>query len=196
MKKTSIVFIFLAVPFISMAQLSLFNLNYSMSVPLGETSDYIGNTSFRGASFEGRAFLNDNISVGGYIGWNVFDETKHNADYSGQGVDVHGTQFRFLNLLPIQVIGHYYLGGDFEKITPYVGLGAGTTHSLQRVEIGLVAFENNNWHLSFSPEVGVYIPINYNVGFNVSARYDYAVKSNDYTYSNLTFNIGFSFLDY
>lgn len=196
MKKISIILILIAVPFISMAQLSMFNLNYSMAVPMSETSDYIGNTSFRGVSFEGRAFLNDNISVGGYIGWNVFDETKHNANFSGNGVDVHGTQFRFLNVLPIQVIGHYYIGGEFDRITPYVGLGVGTTHSLQRVEIGLVAFENNNWHLGFSPEVGVYIPVNYNLGFNVTARYDYAVESNSSTYSNLTINVGLSFLDF
>jgi len=196
MKKLSILFIMLVVPYLSMAQLSLFNLNYSMAVPLGSTSDYVGKTSFRGASFEGRAFVNDNLSVGGYIGWNVFNETKFNADYSGKGVDVSGTQFRFLNILPIQVTGHYYLGGNFETITPYFGLGIGGTRSLQRVEIGLVAFENNNWHLGLSPELGVYIPLSYNVGFNLSARYDYAVKSNDSTYSNLTINIGFSFIDY
>jgi len=195
MKRISIILIFAAVPFISEAQLSMFNINYSMSVPLGETSDFIGNTSFRGASFEGRAFVQDNLSVGGYIGWTVFNETKDGADYSADGVDVHGTQFRFLNVLPIQVVTHYYFG-TFEGVTPYAGIGVGTTHSLQRVEIGLVAFENNNWHLGLSPELGVYIPLNYNVGVNIGARYDYAVKSNDSTYSNLTFNIGFSFLDY
>ncbi len=195
MKKISILLILAALPFVTMAQLSMFNINYSMSVPLGETSDYIGKTSFRGASFEGRSFVQDNLSVGGYIGWNVFNETKYDADYSGNGVDVHGTQFRYLNILPLQVITHYYFG-TFEGVTPYAGIGVGATHSLQRVEIGFVAFENNNWHLGLSPEVGIYIPINYNVGFNISARYDYAVKSNNSSYSNLTFNIGFSFLDY
>ena len=195
MKKIFVIAAIILLPYLSNAQLSMFNINYSMSVPMGDSKEFIESTSFRGASFEGRAFIVDNFSVGGYIGWNVFDEVIRDAIYDGNGLDLHGTQFRFLNVIPMQVISHFYFG-NFEGVTPYAGVGVGTTRSLQRSEIGLVAFSNNNWHLSFAPEVGVYIPVNYNVGLNVSARYDYAVKSNDSTYSNLTFNVGFTFLDY
>jgi len=195
MKNIFVIAALILLPYLSNAQLSMFNVNYSIAVPTGESREYIEETSFRGVSFEGRAFIVDNFSVGGYIGWNVFNEVIPDADYSGNGVDLHGTQYRFLNMMPMQVISHFYFG-NFEGVTPYAGAGIGATRSLQRTEIGLVAFSNNNWHLGLSPEVGVYIPINYNVGLNVSARYDYAVKSNNSTYSNLTFNIGFTFLDY
>ncbi len=195
MKRIFIIAIVIAFPFISNAQSSLFNINYSIALPMGVSQDFIGNTSFSGASFEGRSFINDNISVGGYIGWNLFTETKNKQDYSGTGIDINGTQYRYLNMIPMQVVAHYYLK-NFESVNPYIGLGAGATRSLQRTEIGLIAISNNDWHLGLSPEIGVYIPINFNVGLNVSARYDYAVKSNDTIHSNLTFNIGLSFLEY
>lgn len=195
MKKILLVAIVVFVPFLSNAQQSLFNINYSIGLPMGSSSDYIGETSFRGMSFEGRAFMTDNLSVGGYIGWNVFNETLRDKDYAGDGVDVHGTQYRYLNTLPMQVTAHYYLK-NFEGVNPYIGIGVGATRTLQTTEIGLVSFANDNWHLGLSPEIGVYIPVNFNVGINVSARYDYAVKSNDTIHSNLTFNIGLSFLDY
>lgn len=195
MKRTFLIIIFALIGFTVQAQQSMFNLNYSMAVPMGDSKDFVGNSSFRGGTFEGRGFINDQLSVGGYLGWNIFNETRVGEEYSGPGLDVKGTQYRFLNMIPMQVTTHYYLG-DFEGVTAYGGIGVGATRSLQRTEIGLIAVTNNNWHLGISPEIGVYIPLNFNVGFNVSARYDHAVKSNDYTYSNLTFNIGFSFLDY
>jgi len=195
MKKIILLTLIVVMPLMVQAQQTLFNLNYSIGLPLGDSKDYIGAASFRGVSFEGRNFINDNLSIGGYLGWNVFNEVQRNANFSDNGIDINGTQYRFLNVLPIQVITHFYLN-NFEGINPYAGIGLGATRSWQRTEIGLVAFENNNWHLGISPEIGVYIPINFNLGMNISARYDYAMKSNDSTYSNLTFNIGFSFLDY
>jgi len=182
-------------PVTLMAQQSMFNINWDISFPVGETSDYISNTSFRGVSFEGRGFVGDQFSVGGWISWDVFKEKKSNETYNGDGVSVTGTQVRYLNMMPILLTGHYYLG-TLDTATPYFGLGLGAIRSLQRTEIGLVAFQNDNWHLGLAPEIGIFIPANYNMGFNLAVKYQYAAKSNDSSYSYVSVILGFSFLDY
>ena len=50
------------------------SVNYTMGIPLGSTSDYIGQASFRGASFEFGRFMNDDLSVGFLLSWSVFYE--------------------------------------------------------------------------------------------------------------------------
>ena len=57
----------------AMAQ-SMFSITYDMSLPMGETSDYVGQFSARGFGFEGRSFLSDNTAIGGSFGWHVFYE--------------------------------------------------------------------------------------------------------------------------
>lgn len=196
MKKT-IYILALACGFSSIAlgQQSLWTLNYEISVPTGDTRDYISKTSFRGASFEGRGFVSDVVSVGGWISWEVFKERLDGATFQGNGVDVTGTQVRYLNMMPVLVTSHYYFG-DFSGVTPYAGGGVGAYRSLQRTEIGLVALSNDNWHVGFAPEVGVFLPVNYSSGVNLSVKYNYAAESNGSSYSYVSFNIGIAWLDF
>ncbi len=182
-------------PAAAFTQSSMFTVNWDVSFPTGTTSDYINNTSFRGVSFEGMKFINDNIAIGGMIGWEVFKEKKNDETWEGNGVTVTGTQVRYLNMLPLLVVGRYFLKG-LDEVAPYIGLGLGTHRSLQRTEIGHVAFENNNWHLGFAPEVGIFIPMNFNMGLNLAAKYQYAVESSKSQYSYFNLAIGFSFLYY
>jgi hypothetical protein len=46
---------------------SLFSVSYDIGLPMGNTSDYIGNPSFRGCGIEARAFINDNLTYGRII---------------------------------------------------------------------------------------------------------------------------------
>lgn len=46
---------------------------YQVSLPTGETKDFIDNTSWFGFGLEGRQFINENASVGMYVGWNKFE---------------------------------------------------------------------------------------------------------------------------
>ncbi len=190
-----ILVVVLMLPAAAWAQSSMFTVNWDVSFPTGDTKNYISNTSFRGASFEGMKFINDNVAIGGVFGWEVFKEKESNITWEGNGVTVTGTQVRYLNMLPLLVVSRYYLKG-LDEVAPYVGLGIGTYNSLQRTEIGLVAFVNNNWHLGFAPEAGIFIPMNFNMGMNLAAKYQYAVKSNNSQYSYFTLTVGFGFLDY
>ena len=194
MKKLSLTLIAALCSYSAFSQLSLWNFNYQVSVPLGETSDFIGKSSFRGAAVEGRGMITDNISLGGWFSWEVFYEKLDKATYSREGIDINGVQVRYLNVIPLLVNGHYYFG-DFSSVTPYAGLGTGAYKIEERREMGLVAVVENNWHFGFTPEFGAYIPVSPDMGLNVSARYNYALKSKDtINYSYLSLNLGLAFL--
>ncbi len=82
-------------------------VDYAISVPTGDTKEYIDKTSFRGISLDIRKFLGgeNKVSVGGRVAWHVFDSGAisqtipiRTDDLNG---DVSGTQFRYINSFPM-----------------------------------------------------------------------------------------------
>ena len=49
--------------------------SYQISVPQGDTKEYIDKTSYRGVGFDIRKFVggNERLSVGGGVTWTVYD---------------------------------------------------------------------------------------------------------------------------
>ena len=98
----------LGIVFTSLAQTSLFTISYSNALPLGKTSDYIEKYSWRGISIEQRYFIERDLSVGFYIGWNVLNQKLVNYEEDfGNGV-LYGTQYRYINTWPILAVVHYH----------------------------------------------------------------------------------------
>lgn len=186
----------------SFAQRSFWSFNYPISFALGEQQDFIGKTSFRGFGIDGRGFLNNNISIGGHWSWEVFNEIKrdlppipinvsNDANIKGE---ISGVQYRFLNVMPILVNAHYYMGSD-GAVRPYVGLGIGTSYVDERTDIGLVSIQTKTWRFALQPEAGVMIPFGLTgVGANVAARFRYAAKAGDslpISFFSLSVGLGF-----
>ena len=88
------------------AQSSIWAFTYDVGVPMGETSDYIDNASWRGFTVQGRSFINPNFSIGGSFSWQVFnsrtDETV-NFSFQPEGADkpingtLSGEQLRYID---------------------------------------------------------------------------------------------------
>lgn len=177
------------------AQSSVFNLTYNMSFPAGEFQNYISRGSFRGFGFEGRGFVSDDFSVGGLFSWAVFNEKTSRLE-QGNGIDVSGVQFRYVNAYPLAANFHYWLGEPFGSRI-YFGAGLGAYKINQRTEIGLIALTNDNWHFGFYPEIGTMIPVGTgNTGINVGLKYHYAVSnSNADAYGWISLDIGFAFIN-
>ncbi|HHL52185.1 MAG TPA: hypothetical protein ENJ39_02310 [Flammeovirgaceae bacterium] len=185
-------------------QRSLWSFNYLMSFGVGEQADYIGKGSFRGFGIDGRGFLQDNLSIGGTVSWEVFHEIFRNLPPQPFEIndpnttikgDITGVQYRYINTIPIMVNAHYYLGSD-GAVRPYFGLGIGTNYTERRTEIGLTAFQSNTWRFAVQPEVGIYVPFGLSsTGLNVTARFRYAPKtSNDsLPISFFSLGVGFAF---
>ncbi|UCH65180.1 MAG: outer membrane beta-barrel protein [Ignavibacterium sp.] len=194
----------------SVSAQSFGSITYNAAVPQDNLRDFVDSESWRGFGVEGRWFQSSNLSFGLSFGWNVFDQ-RTNTPIQIQGSDivdgenseniratVTGTQIRYVNSFPIMATGHFYIGKKRETIRIYGGAGVGTYHIKQRLEIGLVAFEENNWHFGIAPEAGLLLRFSRDVTMIFNIKYNYAFSSgktvsgedNDVAYWG--FNIGFA----
>ena len=179
---------------------SFWAFNWDMSKGSGDTGDFIGNFNFRGASLDGRYFVNDNISVGGHLGWNTLYEKLTDLppieiEKDGISGDISGTQRHYLNVFPVLATSHYYF--DSGNVKPYIGIGLGGVWVEQRNEIGLTAFKSDSFGFGVQPEVGVFIPIGLNsTGINLAMKYLYGTSAGDLdSLGMFNFSIGFAFMN-
>jgi len=173
----------------------VWNFDWNIAVPLGETKDFISPTSVRGFSIDGRGFVTDAITIGGFVGWNTFYEGKgfETNDVGNTGA-VHGYKRRYINALPIMVNTHYYFAQS--TVMPYAGIGLGTMYVEDRDFMGIYYVQNEAWHFALAPELGIVVPFGGgNTGINANVKYNWAAKTKDTpSYSFLTFNIGISYV--
>jgi len=193
MKYLLLVLLILCLSFGASGQDWLNGVTYQISFPLSDTKDFANKTSFRGVGLDFRKFVKQDVTVGLAADWNVFHEVtdemidlnKVNPERYG---NVSGTQNRIVNAFPILATVHYYLGQDnlFN-----IGLGVGTYYVKNRLEIGVVAINDDNWHFGLAPEIGFKKLVGYTTNFFVSAKYNYAFKANETQPSYVALKVGF-----
>lgn len=175
------------------------NLNYQISVPLGDLKDFTNETSFRGMDLEYHKFVTDRFSLGAAIGWNVFYQDKNHAtgDFSFKGnkniYTMTGNQYRYVNTVPLTAIGRYFLTDGTSAVQPFLGLGAGARWTEKRLELGQYTSTLSRWQFTFAPEIGMMVPFNDQVALNVGARYNYATRASHGRipeFQSFTFSIG------
>jgi opacity protein-like surface antigen len=195
MKKIIYILGFIFISFSSFGQ-GMFAVTYDIGLPIGNTSDFISKTSFRGFGIEARGFIMDNLSYGGSFNWAVLYEEFPAQEWKLEGDTrtAYGRQFRYINTYPIMATMHYYFG-EWDETRFYVGAGIGPQKIDQRTEVGIYSFDSNKWRFGFAPEVGVLIPVNFNTSINLSVRYQNALKAGDAeSVSYLNFKIGFAYM--
>ena len=158
----------------------LWALNWNVIIPEDKTADFIKDTSYRGVSLEGRKWQGDNLTVGFMLGWNVLDQklyTTQHVEGPNAGLDVTGTQARYINSYPMLAGVHMYLG-SWGTTRLFVGAMGGGYIVERRVELGLFAVERQAWQWGVAPEVGLLLPLETSSIF-VSGRYNYAFENGD-----------------
>lgn len=178
---------------IASAQESDFLITYQMSLPVGETSDYISSFGGRGFGMEWRQHLaSAPLSFGISVDWNVlYQKTDDRYSNPSEGIVADGKQYRYMNVVPMLAHANYYFNKD-GVANPYIGVGVGTYFINQRTEFGQWAVVEKNWHFGVAPEIGVVADVNPSVDMIFSVRYNHAFKAGNATdHSYLGFNIGF-----
>src|SRR5687768_16084643 len=99
-------------------QTSNFRISWSVAIPSGDLSDYIGETSLRGASLEYNWRPKPNLEVGIESGWNLLYERADDKVYTYETASVSGVQYRYTNTIPI-IAGVKLLGKAKSGLIPY-----------------------------------------------------------------------------
>jgi hypothetical protein len=173
----------------AMAGKSVFGLTWNLSSPTGNTSDFLSDFSFRGMGFEYKTFRTPDVAFGLNVGWNVMVEEMDNT-FEIDGFSVTGMRHHYVNTVPVFVSGYRYFGP--QRGTRYYVAGHGGAAWLeQRMDLGLYSRSEDNWHLSFAPEIGVQMPYSSFLG-SLSLRYNYMLKAGDMeAQSYLELRLGF-----
>lgn len=167
-------------------------VQYSINFPTGNTVDYISSTSFMGTTFDYNYRINPNLSVGFSAGWYTFYENEDYGTYTTEGevLAISGKLYKYVNSSPLLFTVDYHLASS-GPVSPFIGLGIGTTYNRHETQIGIFDLENDSWQFTLAPEVGVEIPFSDTVGGYVSLRYNNCFEAADLdTQSYLTLNLG------
>lgn len=185
----------------SQAQDQFTALHYDVGVSLGNTRDYIERTSSRGIGFDYRSRDISNFGWGFTMAWHVFYEDKRNETFTGEDgtLSIHGTQFRYLNTMPLHLTAQYYFSETENPVQPFLSLGAGTTYFNQRTDMGMYSAIRNNWQFSIQPEVGVSISNGSGNSIFLAAKYINSIKTDSYdgqSYLSFNFGVTWDFIGY
>ena len=107
-------------------------------------------------------------------------------------MDLSGDQFRYVNSFPLLANVSYFFGTQ-GGARPYLAANVGGYIMEHRLEVGLYALEETNFHFGFAPEAGIAFPVRPNVAAVLNTRYNYAFSAgsiDDQAY--LSFSIGFA----
>ncbi len=188
------------------AQKKVFGLiTYDMSFPFGNTKDFsVAAFSWLGISGQVRYFLNPKLSAGLYFGLQVFHgETKQTTNFNLKDKfpgAITGTQFRYINSAPIMLGINYHAGKD-TGTQVFFGLNAGVFGVEEQVDIGLFSVGQWVWHFGIAPEIGVIMPMGYNLSLTASVKYSYAFdagtpiagQSPNQSYLSMSIGLGYTY---
>ncbi len=164
--------------------------NFLPSMPLGETADFTGNISPRCVDFEVQKFIQEDLSVGFVIGWNLFRDKLSNETFDYEDLTITGTQFRYTNIVPMDLNVKKYFSGNSDYI-PYAGVGMGISYNEQRNDIGVLQLGDDKWMFHVAPEIGMLYDMNYKSFLSVKLKYNYCPEADDFpSMSFLSLGIG------
>lgn len=152
-------------------------LNYSIGFPTGDTEDFISKTSFRSFGFEYRRIVNNKWSAGLSFDWQRYYESMGKQTFDYKQSTLYGSQFNYMNTIPIMVTGFYYFGGVDGDLITYVGTGVGTYYNELYFDIGSARFYSDSWQFGLAPQAGIIYNIGKDVGLSAGFRYNYGFET-------------------
>lgn len=168
---------FMAGPLNSLAQHDnelVVELNYNISLPVGQLKDFISKTGTRGFEFEMKYMLNDNIAVGGNLSWYGFTEEFPRTTYYFDGGALTAQVWNYMTVFPFRAVFNYYFLPEAD-VNPYIGILTGAYYVDRESDIGYFNVEDKSWHFGITPKLGCYFPFHGKTewGVNFNAKYNY-----------------------
>ncbi|WP_026956831.1 outer membrane beta-barrel protein [Algoriphagus vanfongensis] len=196
MKKTLYTALILVFAFagIAKAQHSAFTIEIPVTIPVGNTADFIDQTAIRGINIEYQRFIKPEFAIGGEIGHSTLYKREDSKVYTEGTASLSGIQYRYQYAYPILVTGTYF-PMTAGKVKPFAGLGIGTVAQDRRLDMGIFSSEETHWQFALRPELGLFFEPSPQVGFKLGAKYYNSFESNNLEgQSNIGINFGLVFL--
>ncbi len=170
-----------------------FNINYNLGFTSGRMSDFIKDNSYRGFNIDGRKFISNNFTVGGYMGWTGFYQKYPRKTFINENGSITGVASSTYYNFNMGVNAHYYPFPS-GRIKPYAGVNLGPVYQTLAVQVGRYYIEDKNWQFQFAPELGVFIPFgpDSDAGVNTGIRYNLISYQN----TNFGFDNGLSYFQW
>lgn len=166
---------------------------YNVAIPMGNTSDYIDETSFRGVMIKGDYFIEDEWSFGFATGVQTFYQEMGTVSETRGTFTATGAQFRYLNSIPILLTAKYHYS-RYGTFSPYAGLGAGLYYMNQTTKFAGLDFEKTDWKFGLQPEIGLGIELSPSTDFLLAVTYNTAFDSKEIDAQGyLGFQVGLTF---
>ncbi len=178
---------------VSSQETSYINMTYDMSMPFGNTADYISKTSFRGYTFELGWYAAEALTIGLRFSWHTFSEDMPYDTYYDGTISLTGKQYRYINSMPLTT-GIKWIMNKNGHFRPFLGAGLGAYMQNIRTDMGVYTAEIKQWHFGFYPEAGFLYEFSYGTGLLLNARYDNTLEAGGNNgHSYLTVSVGFHF---
>jgi hypothetical protein len=161
---------------------------YSTVLGIGDTGDFAGGFSWRGATVDLEYAVGNDLTLGGAAGWHVLSEGAQGTRVLEQG-SITGSAWSYVNAVPILFTGTWFMGPRDGSRT-FLGAGAGTYWVENRIDAGTFTFEDSNWHLGLMAEAGALIPRSVGA-IELSARFHWAMENSAPSRTYMTFSIGY-----
>ncbi len=170
------------------------SIMYSVALPIGETSDYIDEVSFRGFAVTGDYFLEDEWSLGFSTGVQTFYQELGQVSYERESLTITGTEFRYVNMIPVILMGKYHVD-RYAVFTPHFGLGVGFHWVGQRREFAGFQFNDDSFRFGLQPQAGFGLEVSPSTDLIFVTTYHHSFESKDIqTHSYLAFQLGLRFI--
>jgi outer membrane protein W len=178
---------------------NVWTVNYDIGLPLGEMTDYVSKTSFRGFSVNGNTYITDKVTVGGSMIWHAFYEKYPRNTYELPDGAVTSTVWAKMYVMPLIANLRYNFKPE-GTFRPYVGLGTGAYYIQQETQVGIYSDKKDNWRFGLTPELGLYYPVGLSdLALHVRVAYSNVFYNVDPIGSNLgfmDFSIGLAFFSW
>ena len=152
--------------------------SYVLSIPSGDTRQFITTPSWIGISWEGVWAVGRHTSAGVTFAVHDFNHQTSDTQTFRWGA-VTGDQTRNLIVTAIMATGRWYPLADRTR-RPHLGIETGVVYSEETYWLGASRTIRGAAHLAAAPEVGWQFPIVRGLDGLVSARYTFAVRNGDY----------------
>jgi hypothetical protein len=175
---------------------TMIQLNYAPALPLGQTADFTGTFTGRGANFEFYKMNENNFGYGVEFGTMNFYEQVPDQTFEQGTASLTGIQYRYLKITPVMGSFIYVFNAD-KPFKPFFAMGAGLGINTQTVSMGIFVEKTEATQFIIRPELGAIYQLSDYVGIKLSTKYYQTFESSDMrAQSMMGFNLGFVMLNF